>query len=101
MPVESWTRPEDIPTLAAEAMVQIDAVLTRLDAAGRDAFWASIAKCYNTPYNDPKPRRLARLDGLAAPDHGLVAGDERPVADLASLAAIPHPAAFGSEHHAA
>ena len=42
----------------------------------------------------------ALVDGLAAPDHGLVAEDEPPVADLVSLAAIPHPAAFASEHHA-
>ncbi|WP_375409557.1 hypothetical protein [uncultured Methylobacterium sp.] len=99
MPVESWTRPEDVPTLAAEAIVQIDAVLTRLDAAARDAFWASIAKCYNTPYNDPVPRRLLRVDALAGTD-GLPAEDEPPVADFPSLAAIPHPPAFASEQHA-
>lgn len=100
MPVESWTRPEDVPTLAADAIAQIDAVLTRLDVAGREAFWASVAKCYNTPYNDPKPRQLVRVDGIAVTEHGTAADDEPPAADLASLAAFPQPAAYGSEHHA-
>ena len=100
MPVESWTRPEDVPTLAAEAMVQIDAALARLDAAGRDAFWASIAKCYNTPYNDPKPRRLLRVDVTAAADRLTIAEDAAPVADLPALAAIPLPPGIASEQHA-
>ena len=100
MPVESWTLPEDVPTLAAEARAQIDAVLARLDAAGRDAFWASIAKCYNTPYNDPKPRRLLRVDVIAATDRLPMADDALPVPDLPSLAAIPLPAGIASEQHA-
>jgi hypothetical protein len=40
--------------LAAEAMAVIDARLARLTDAERGAFWASIRKAYNTPYNDPE-----------------------------------------------
>lgn len=97
MPVESWTRPDDIPTLAAEATAQIDAVLGRLDVVEREAFWSSIRKCYNTPYNDPAPRKLVRLDQPVAaerraePAPRAVAAAMPPV-DLAALAAIPHAA---------
>lgn len=53
MNVESWITVEETPALAAEAMAVIDARLARLTDAERGAFWASIRKAYNTPYNDP------------------------------------------------
>jgi len=66
MPVESWMMPDDVPGLAAQAMDRIDAVLARLGEAERVAFWASVRKCYNTPYNDPKPRALPTLQALTS-----------------------------------
>ncbi|CAA2100506.1 hypothetical protein MBUL_00704 [Methylobacterium bullatum] len=66
MPVESWMNPEDTAALAAEATTLIDAVLAHLPEADRAAFWASIRKCYNTPYNDPKPRALPVRDVMEA-----------------------------------
>ncbi|KQT09975.1 hypothetical protein ASG40_09640 [Methylobacterium sp. Leaf399] len=104
MPVESWTRPDDVPALAAQARTYIDAALARLDEAERQAFWASIVKCYNTPYNDPEPRALVRPAPAPAPVR-IVLADETPdgegpveAADLAHLAAIP--AASGPvDHH--
>ncbi|ABY31677.1 hypothetical protein [Methylorubrum extorquens] len=54
MNVESWITVEETPALAAEAMAVIDARLARLTDAERGAFWASIRKAYNTPYNDPE-----------------------------------------------
>ena len=53
MNVESWITVEETPALAAQATALIDARLARLTDAERDAFWASIRKAYNTPYNDP------------------------------------------------
>ena len=61
MPAESRIAPDDVPALAAEATALIDAALSRLPEADRAAFWASVRKCYNTPYNDPKPRALPRV----------------------------------------
>lgn len=58
MNVESWITVEETPALAAEAAAAIDARLARLTPAQRDAFWSSIRKAYNTPYNDPvKPAK--------------------------------------------
>ena len=61
MPADSWIVPDDVPALAAEAEARIDGTLSRLTASERDAFWASVRKCYNTPYNDPKPRALPQV----------------------------------------
>lgn len=108
MPVESWTQPDDVAALAAEAKAQIDAVLTRLDEAERDAFWASIGKCYNTPYNDPKPRKLVRSETLAVPQPCPVT-EAAPVTPhpvtphlphIASLVAMTQTVPFAAEHHA-
>jgi hypothetical protein len=57
MPVESWITPEEAPALAAAAITKIEAALSGLSEAQRDAFWNSVRKCYNTPYNDPPPRK--------------------------------------------
>ena len=56
MIVESWITPEETPALAEAATTMIDARLARFGDAERVAFWASIRKAYNTPYNDPNPR---------------------------------------------
>lgn len=66
MPVESWMNPEETAALAADATTLIDSVLARLPEADRAAFWSSIRKCYNTPYNDPKPRALPVRDIMEA-----------------------------------
>ncbi|MCJ2130202.1 hypothetical protein [Methylobacterium sp. E-045] len=66
MPVESWMNPEETAALAADATTLIDSVLARLPEADRAAFWSSIRKCYNTPYNDPKPRALPVRDVMEA-----------------------------------
>lgn len=58
MPVESCLMPEETPALAVQATALIDAAMSRLTPEARAAFWASVRKCYNTPYNDPKPRAL-------------------------------------------
>lgn len=84
MPVESWMTPDDTAALAAEAVTQIDAVLDRLTVLERDAFWSSVRKCYNTPYNEPTPRQAEPAIELAVP-----------------MAAIPVPASFAAENHAA
>jgi len=103
MPVESWIVTDDVPGLAAQATDRIDAVLARLGEAERTAFWASVRKCYNTPYNDPKPRALPTLQTLNAEARPVPplqatagsAGSERSI----PMAAIPV-AGFAVEAHA-
>ncbi|GBU17374.1 MULTISPECIES: hypothetical protein [Methylobacterium] len=56
MPLDSSIQPEDTSALAAAASQMIDAVLDARGAIGREAFWATIRKAYNTPYNDPPPK---------------------------------------------
>ncbi len=110
MPVESWMKPEDAPALAAEATARIDAVLTRLPEADRAAFWSSIRKCYNTPYNDPKPRALPVRDvkeATATRPHVGTSLRDLPLADAVvvppdvALGALLSAPAFGSEAHPA
>lgn len=85
MPVESWIAPEDAPALAAEASALIDAVLAARGDIAHDVYWATIRKAYNTPYNDPKPRKLVGL-GLKSP------AAPAPVAEPVSLTVeIPVP----------
>ncbi|HEX8416656.1 MAG TPA: hypothetical protein VF641_03545 [Methylobacterium sp.] len=88
MPVESWIDPDETAALAAAAMSQIDAVLDRLTALERDAFWSSVRKCYNTPYNDPQPRSSEPAVAAPAPEVEV------------PMAAIPLPAAFAPDAHA-
>lgn len=86
MPVESWMKPEDTEALAADAAALIEAALGRLAPCERAAFWSSVRKCYNTPYNDPAPRTLVAAPvALALPE-----------VDVA-MAAIPI-AAFAETH---
>jgi hypothetical protein len=85
MPVESWISQEETPALAAAAVSQIDAALSRLTPQERDAFWSSVRKCYNTPYNDPPSRRVS----VAALAETTVA-----------LGAIPVGPTFAAEAHA-
>ncbi|QDI81894.1 hypothetical protein E8E01_16270 [Methylorubrum populi] len=68
MNIESWITVEETPAMAAEAAALIDARLARLTDAERDAFWASIRKAYNTPYNDPaKPAQPKPVEPVSAP----------------------------------
>lgn len=93
MNVESWITVEETPALAAEAMAVIDARLARLTDAERGAFWASIRKAYNTPYNDPakpaQPKPADPAPGPSAVEIRLPALDpsiDLPAAALASAA---------------
>ncbi|KQP10446.1 hypothetical protein ASF28_04760 [Methylobacterium sp. Leaf99] len=116
MPVESCLSPDDTPVFAAHATAHIDATLDRLGEAERAAFWASVRKCYNTPYNDPKPRPLPAtaliakaLTDQALTDQALAEAPERampdlPIPDLA-IPDLPMPVAamrgpgLGTEAH--
>lgn len=80
MPVDSWTRPEETPALAASATAMIDAALVGSGLA-RDAYWAAVRKGYNTPYNDP-PRKPAPQ--IAAPVEIDPADAPLPVAMMAA-----------------
>ncbi|MDB5647966.1 hypothetical protein [Methylobacterium sp.] len=120
MPADSWIVPDDVPALAAEAEARIDGTLSRLTASERDAFWASVRKCYNTPYNDPKPRALPQVTvpdfSEAMKGRDFEAQDLKPrdmtgKEEATSLAALAAPAlaavmaalpgAFPAETHAA
>ena len=93
MIVESWITPEETPALAAAATTMIDARLARFGDAERAAFWASIRKAYNTPYNDPNPRERpkpvkpveAPVPPIARPEIALpeIALPELPQRDIA------------------
>ena len=86
--VESWITPEETPALAAQATAFIDARLARLSDDQRLAYWASIRKAYNTPYNPVlKP----------APVTILAEREPEPALPLAAIAA----AALVPEAHAA
>ena len=87
MPVESWTKPEETPALAATATAMIDAALVG-SGLSRDAYWAAVCKGYNTPYNDPQsktelqPKTEARSTAASA--------QQPPVRiDLAETASLP------------
>ncbi|MEA1831433.1 hypothetical protein U8607_04990 [Methylobacterium durans] len=68
MPLESCITPDETAALAAAARAQIDAALTGHPSTDREAYWASVRKAYNTPYNDPPPRkRPAAIEIPAAP----------------------------------
>ncbi|GLS46033.1 hypothetical protein [Methylobacterium brachythecii] len=60
MAVESWITPEETPALAEAAMAVIEGRLSRISATEREAYWASIRKAYNTPYNPPASKRSAK-----------------------------------------
>ncbi|TXN20542.1 hypothetical protein [Methylobacterium sp. WL9] len=60
MAVESWISPEETPVLAEAATAMIEDRLSRFSKPERDAYWASIRKCYNTPYNPPASKRSAK-----------------------------------------
>ena len=93
MPIESWTNPADDPHLAAHATAMIDAALVGTGLA-REAYWAAVRKGYNTPYNDPPPKRAAPADPDAAamPDVVAVATVAKPAdavpLPLAAIAAM-------------
>lgn len=80
MAVESWITPEETPALAAEATALIDTRLAPLGERERLAFWASIEKCYNRPYNHAVPDAVI----AEAPEPIEIVLDELPVAVMAS-----------------
>lgn len=87
MPIDSWTKPEDAPALAAHATAMIDAALVGT-ALAREAYWAAVRKGYNTPYNDPPRDRAAPLPPNAVATPAAVAeAPLLPVALMASMAA--------------
>jgi hypothetical protein len=98
MNVESWITVEETPALAAQATALIDARLARLTDAERDAFWASIRKAYNTPYNDPakpaQPKPVEPAPGAAPTAVEIHLPEIDPAIDLpaAALAAAARPA---------
>jgi hypothetical protein len=65
MAVESWITPEETPALAEAAKAVIDDRLNRFSQQEREAYWASIRKAYNTPYNPPVSRRAAKAAQVA------------------------------------
>lgn len=79
MPIESWTKPEETPDLAARATAMIDAALVGTGLAP-DCYWAAVRKGYNTPYNDPPRQRAERPAASAAADSA---------GDLAADPAVP------------
>ncbi|WP_132255882.1 hypothetical protein [Methylobacterium segetis] len=95
MPLESWITPDETDALAAAARAQIDAALTGHPSTDREAYWASVRKAYNTPYNDPAPRKRPAVE-IPAPPADL----PRP-ADLPSPAVIAGLGAPPAEIHAA
>ncbi len=85
MAVESWITPEETPALAEAATAMIEDRLSRFSKPERDAYWASIRKCYNTPYNPPASKRTAKA---VAPMIEIPVGD---LPDVALVAAAMTP----------
>jgi hypothetical protein len=48
--------PADLQGLEAAGEAALNAALSRLSPAERDAYWASVRRCYNAPYNDAAPK---------------------------------------------
>lgn len=83
MPVESWIAPEEAPALAAAASEMIDGILAARGDLGRDVFWATIRKAYNTPYNPPEPKKSV---SASKPEVVTVRLDETPPLPIAAMA---------------
>jgi hypothetical protein len=84
MAVESWITPEETPALAEAATAMIEDRLSRFSKPERDAYWASIRKCYNTPYNPPASKRSAKPVALVDE----IPVIEIPVSDLPDVALV-------------
>lgn len=86
MPLDSWTSPDDTPALAATATAMIDAALVG-STLGRDAYWAAVRKGYNTPYNDPAPRkRPGPIDAVG--EGAITVAEPAPALPIAAMAAL-------------
>lgn len=89
MPVESWIDPQETAELAASATATIDAALAGREIA-REAYWAAVRKGYNTPYNDPPPRKRPAAEAPLV----IVTGEETlpdlPIAAMAAANADVH-----------
>ena len=71
MVVGSRTTLTDVQALTLAARTALDAALDHLGEAERAAYWASVTKCFNAPYQEDGHRRRAAADapdipGLAA-----------------------------------
>ncbi|GJD47317.1 hypothetical protein OPKNFCMD_0023 [Methylobacterium crusticola] len=57
--------PDPLRGLAAAGEAALNAALSRLPATEREAYWASVRRCYNAPYNEaaPKARPAGRPAG--------------------------------------
>ncbi|GJE28651.1 hypothetical protein [Methylobacterium organophilum] len=97
MTVESWITPEETPSLAQEATEVINTRLARFTDAERAAFWASIRKAYNTPYNDPAPRERPKPVKPAEAPPPSVSLPEKDLPEV-PLAAIPAAAVLAEMH---
>ncbi|ACL58252.1 hypothetical protein [Methylobacterium nodulans] len=51
----------DLKSLEAAGEAALNAALSRLSPAERDAYWASVRRCYNAPYNDAPAKARAAL----------------------------------------
>lgn len=97
MPVESWTKPEEAPALAATATAMIDAALVG-SGLSRDAYWAAVRKGYNTPYNDPQSK--AEPQAKTEPE-GTPASAPQPAVRIDLGETTPLPVAAMAAHNAA
>lgn len=57
----------DTQTLARGGHEALDAALAPLGEPARAAYWASVRKCYNAPYEDDGHRRRAPARPIAEP----------------------------------
>lgn len=48
--------PANLQGLEAAGEAALNAALSRLSPTERDAYWASVRRCYNAPYNDAAPK---------------------------------------------
>lgn len=87
MVLDSWITPEETPDLAAEATAVIDGRLARLTEGQRLAFWASITKAYNTPYNAKAKQEPVVI--VTTRDETVVPFHELPIAAIAASALAP------------
>ncbi|ACA18670.1 hypothetical protein M446_4327 [Methylobacterium sp. 4-46] len=64
----------DPNSLAAAGEAALNEALSRLPQAEREAYWASVRRCYNAPYNDAPGKGSAPLLVPARPGAEMRAG---------------------------
>lgn len=88
MKCESRITLDETPVFAAAAAALIDDRMARFGETARTAYWESVRKAYNTPYNDPAPgkRQSPRKQGnVAALSAALSSAAEAAVESAVSL----------------